>query len=172
MARPERFELPTPRFVVWCSIQLSYGRIGRQVRKGPTGRPHSYRLCAALARDPRTMEDHGATAISRTLRCAASGGQAIGAWSCRRLPRLRARRRDARKMQPELQPRRIVVHLDACPVQARAGGGEAQAEAVAGRAAAALEAIETLEHMREFMRRDARTVVRDRNRRAVGAARD
>ena len=27
MARPERFELPTPRFVVWCSIQLSYGRL-------------------------------------------------------------------------------------------------------------------------------------------------
>ena len=26
VARPERFELPTPRFVVWCSIQLSYGR--------------------------------------------------------------------------------------------------------------------------------------------------
>ena len=27
MARPERFERPTPRFVVWCSIQLSYGRL-------------------------------------------------------------------------------------------------------------------------------------------------
>lgn len=27
MARPERFELPTPKFVAWCSIQLSYGRI-------------------------------------------------------------------------------------------------------------------------------------------------
>ncbi len=27
MARPERFERPTPRFVVWCSIQLSYGRV-------------------------------------------------------------------------------------------------------------------------------------------------
>jgi hypothetical protein len=27
LARPERFERPTPRFVVWCSIQLSYGRI-------------------------------------------------------------------------------------------------------------------------------------------------
>ncbi len=26
MARPKRFELLTPRFVVWCSIQLSYGR--------------------------------------------------------------------------------------------------------------------------------------------------
>ncbi len=32
MARPERFELPTPRFVVWCSIQLSYGRT-RHFRK-------------------------------------------------------------------------------------------------------------------------------------------
>ena len=32
MARPERFELPTPRSVVWCSIQLSYGRnSGRNV---------------------------------------------------------------------------------------------------------------------------------------------
>jgi hypothetical protein len=28
MARPKRFELLTPRFVVWCSIQLSYGREG------------------------------------------------------------------------------------------------------------------------------------------------
>jgi hypothetical protein len=26
MARPEGFEPPTPRSVVWCSIQLSYGR--------------------------------------------------------------------------------------------------------------------------------------------------
>jgi hypothetical protein len=26
MARPERFELPTYKFVACCSIQLSYGR--------------------------------------------------------------------------------------------------------------------------------------------------
>src|SRR6266849_1064990 len=26
LARPDGFEPPTPRFVVWCSIQLSYGR--------------------------------------------------------------------------------------------------------------------------------------------------
>jgi hypothetical protein len=26
VARPEGFEPPTPRFVVWCSVQLSYGR--------------------------------------------------------------------------------------------------------------------------------------------------
>ena len=29
MARPKRFELLTPKFVVWCSIQLSYGRLDR-----------------------------------------------------------------------------------------------------------------------------------------------
>ncbi len=34
MAHPGRFELPTPRFVVWCSIQLSYGCIARRAN-GP-----------------------------------------------------------------------------------------------------------------------------------------
>src|SRR5262245_37683239 len=29
LARPKRFELLTPRFVGWCSIQLSYGRVLR-----------------------------------------------------------------------------------------------------------------------------------------------
>ncbi len=29
MARPKGFEPLTPRFVVWCSIQLSYGRLNR-----------------------------------------------------------------------------------------------------------------------------------------------
>ena len=29
MARPERFELPTTKFVAWYSIQLSYGRVSR-----------------------------------------------------------------------------------------------------------------------------------------------
>ena len=27
LARPERFELPTTKFVAWYSIQLSYGRM-------------------------------------------------------------------------------------------------------------------------------------------------
>ena len=34
VARPERFELPTPRFEAWCSIQLSYGRSGCHNRQG------------------------------------------------------------------------------------------------------------------------------------------
>jgi hypothetical protein len=33
LARPKRFELLTPRFVVWCSIQLSYGRVLRIARE-------------------------------------------------------------------------------------------------------------------------------------------
>jgi hypothetical protein len=33
MARPERFELPTTKFVAWYSIQLSYGRIFLQLNR-------------------------------------------------------------------------------------------------------------------------------------------
>jgi hypothetical protein len=36
MARPKGFEPLTPRFVVWCSIQLSYGRM-RLPRSGDGG---------------------------------------------------------------------------------------------------------------------------------------
>ena len=31
LARPEGFEPPTPKFVAWYSIQLSYGRKERMV---------------------------------------------------------------------------------------------------------------------------------------------
>jgi hypothetical protein len=34
MARSKRFELLTPRFVVWCSIQLSYERASRGTATG------------------------------------------------------------------------------------------------------------------------------------------
>ena len=55
LARSERFELPTPRFVVWCSIQLSYERacIGPRDRPGwmasktPCGRHYSLRHALA-----------------------------------------------------------------------------------------------------------------------------
>ena len=35
MARPKGFEPLTPRFVVWCSIQLSYGRAPGKSARGP-----------------------------------------------------------------------------------------------------------------------------------------
>ena len=38
LARPKRFELLTPRFVVWCSIQLSYGRAAGQGSGWPARR--------------------------------------------------------------------------------------------------------------------------------------
>ena len=39
MARPKGFEPLTPRFVVWCSIQLSYGRAGRGHPRGAARGP-------------------------------------------------------------------------------------------------------------------------------------
>src|SRR5438876_9815903 len=39
VARPKRFELLTPRFVVWCSIQLSYGRVLRIARETSPEQP-------------------------------------------------------------------------------------------------------------------------------------
>ena len=36
MARPKGFEPLTPRFVVWCSIQLSYGRARLLPQEGAT----------------------------------------------------------------------------------------------------------------------------------------
>jgi hypothetical protein len=34
LARPEGFEPPTPRSVVWCSVQLSYGRASMAKKTG------------------------------------------------------------------------------------------------------------------------------------------
>ncbi len=44
MAHPKRFELLTPRFVVWCSIQLSYGCVLRaRTYSGPSPKASSTR---------------------------------------------------------------------------------------------------------------------------------
>src|SRR6186713_3272733 len=58
MARPERFELPAPRFVVWCSIQLSYGRAVRRARhrgRSRAAQPARLRLSERIPRASRTM---------------------------------------------------------------------------------------------------------------------
>jgi hypothetical protein len=52
LARPKGFEPLTPRFVVWCSIQLSYGRlVPPPGRARDTERPCSYRFRDLMARD-------------------------------------------------------------------------------------------------------------------------
>ena len=76
MARPKRFELLTPRFVVWCSIQLSYGRVvriapefWRDARAEPgakaPGTGHSYRVRSGMAREAKTGGVDGVYAIAR-----------------------------------------------------------------------------------------------------------
>ena len=53
LVRPNGFEPLTPRFVVWCSIQLSYGRMRREPIEAPRQRQAKRRRllrpCAALA---------------------------------------------------------------------------------------------------------------------------
>ena len=45
LARPERFELPTTKFVAWYSIQLSYGRVfsGNRRRRSASAKKRNYR---------------------------------------------------------------------------------------------------------------------------------
>ena len=50
LARPERFELPTPRFVVWCSIQLSYGRLASRGKFHRLPMPFAARAIAIALR--------------------------------------------------------------------------------------------------------------------------
>ena len=47
MARPERFELPTTKFVAWCSIQLSYGRRSGIMRE-PEGSVNGFVMYEAI----------------------------------------------------------------------------------------------------------------------------
>ena len=49
MARPKRFELLTPRFVVWCSIQLSYGRVFSRGPRTYASRPLMASLGGSVA---------------------------------------------------------------------------------------------------------------------------
>src|SRR5262245_39720719 len=58
LARSERFELPTPRFEVWCSIQLSYERsrcelaLYHSAGQDQRGQPHarSSRMMSSMRR--------------------------------------------------------------------------------------------------------------------------
>ena len=49
MARPEGFEPPTPKFVAWCSIQLSYGRVVQKLNCAQPRAPSSMYPTAPMA---------------------------------------------------------------------------------------------------------------------------
>jgi hypothetical protein len=53
MARPKGFEPLTPRFVVWCSIQLSYGRlVGNSLRGATSAEAGDLKGSDALGKPP------------------------------------------------------------------------------------------------------------------------
>ena len=67
LARPERFELPTTKFVAWYSIQLSYGRIKQAIMRDACEPVNATQLALA----------HGlGTWMCRPQRAPASEGQA------------------------------------------------------------------------------------------------
>ncbi len=55
VARSGRFELPTPRFVVWCSIQLSYERF---VRRGASGLAEGWRTIGEAPSAGKCFRQH------------------------------------------------------------------------------------------------------------------
>ena len=81
MARPKRFELLTPRFVVWCSIQLSYGR-GLSMRGG------LYSRVARCARVQVGRRDRADSAAKRAFVAPCRTWAAIRSLFMRRIPRL------------------------------------------------------------------------------------
>ena len=56
MARPERFELPTPTFVALYSIQLSYGRTANLILSTTCGRRRLHNLFFFLWTTPMEEE--------------------------------------------------------------------------------------------------------------------
>ncbi len=61
MARSEGFEPPTPRFEVWCSIQLSYER-GASFRS-----PAAYSAAANLEEPPDLATKSSSASLSKCL---------------------------------------------------------------------------------------------------------
>ena len=66
MARPEGFEPPAPRFVVWCSIQLSYGRACSCSERSARHRGPS-RACATRPRLRRARRALRAKAMRKAI---------------------------------------------------------------------------------------------------------
>src|SRR5690349_2116537 len=57
VARPERFELPTTKFVAWCSIQLSYGRRSEIMKNVPVFRQRIFFIRRCVRRRRRQLAE-------------------------------------------------------------------------------------------------------------------
>ena len=99
------FELPTPKFVVWCSIQLSYGRALNARAKSLEGRANATAGRLNAFRTPGKRNSRHASAQIRALAFASRRRYALGS-RVRRPPhrprqraprRSRFRARDARR---------------------------------------------------------------------------
>ena len=81
LARPRRFELLTPRSVVWCSVQLSYGRRGGDLAQAFAGDKAKYEadgwLCGPVANFPCVGYAGRAPNISTCQPAAVSGNVLI-----------------------------------------------------------------------------------------------
>ena len=71
--------------------------------------------------------------------------------------------RGQRKLQLEFETRRVVTHLDLSPMETGDGGDKAEAEPVAGSAAASFKPVEALEDVLTFIDGNSRPVIGDRN---------
>ncbi len=74
MARPKRFELLTPRFVVWCSIQLSYGRAARSGGKRRPERMAASSFFRGRRQGPKFVACGGSAKSPRMARRSWQGG--------------------------------------------------------------------------------------------------
>lgn len=66
VARRKGFEPLTPRFEVWCSIQLSYRRLGRISARCPKAADRHINAVFALPRFPPSS-GRGTVAIKKTV---------------------------------------------------------------------------------------------------------
>src|SRR5216683_2860252 len=130
MARPERLELPTPRFVVWCSIQLSYGRQATTGRNGASGEAAEPTRIAPIWQEPNPAArrrrigrgaglrgDLSASGVVRRIAPRLGGSQPPGSASLRASPPSLARGALGTMMSPShlrLSALAALLALSAC----------------------------------------------------------
>src|SRR3984957_16638162 len=160
MARPKRFELLTPRFVVWCSIQLSYGRVSL----GPFGLNSPAASNKVLERPPRSALATGfrpawqgrkggiflsqsparSSRPSFRVRCFASPRNDIALRPCALVAHAQQFHRTVRYRDPEGGADGAFDQMDFAAMGADQFGGDRQPQPAAAGPAGGLERLEQM----------------------------